>query len=289
MRIACLQMRSNTRVKDNLEALANMVEEAAQKGASYIQTPEMTSLLEKDKAALFEKIELDNEIGHANHVAKFAARLAKKYGIWLHLGSIAVKSDTQNAINRAMLFSPQGNRIASYDKIHMFDVNLENGETWCESATYKAGDKAVMVRTPQFNIGLSICYDLRFPQLFRTLAQSGCSILTCPAAFTRQTGQRHWHILLRSRAIENGAFMIAAAQGGRHEDGRETFGHSLVVNPQGKIIAELEHDNPAILICDLNLEEVNLARAQIQSLNHDVKFELSKIETTACVRQTGCD
>jgi predicted amidohydrolase len=227
---------------------------------------------------LFEKIEPDNDTDSQNSVAIAAGFLAKKHNVWLHLGSVAVMCNSEKAINRAMLFSPAGKRIASYDKIHMFDVDLPDGETWRESSAYQAGNEAVMVTTSKFSIGLSICYDLRFPQLYRALAQSSCSILTCPAAFTKQTGTDHWHTLLRSRAIENAAFMVAAAQGGCHEDGRETFGHSLIVNPRGKIIAELDHDQTGILICDLDLEEVNLARTQIQSLNHDVDFELTNID-----------
>lgn len=278
MRVACLQMCSGLSVDDNLLTLQNMIGEATGRGARYIQTPEMSSLIEKNKTNLFKKIEPDDGTIGANKVINALSDLAKTNKIWLHAGSIAIKSPSGKALNRGLLFSPDGKRIASYDKIHMFDVDLPQGESWRESATYDAGNEAIVVETEEFSLGLSICYDLRFPHLYRALAKSGAAILTCPAAFTQQTGEKHWHLMLRSRAIENGAFMIAAAQGGTHQDGRETFGHSLVIDPQGEIIAELEHDRPDILTCDIDLGLVAIARTQIQSLKHDTPFKTVVIE-----------
>jgi len=177
--------------------------------------------------------------------------------------------------NRAFLFSPQGRLVATYDKIHMFDVDLDNGESWRESATYEPGTKAVVAALPFGRLGLAVCYDLRFPQLFNAEALAGADILTVPAAFTRQTGEAHWHALLRARAIENGAFVIAAAQGGRHEDGRETFGHSMIVDPWGRIVAEADHDSPGVVLADIDLGQVAAARSKIPNLSNARAFEVA--------------
>lgn len=267
MRAACIQMRSGTQVDENLSQLAELVNQAVDRGADYIQTPEMTSILAQDRKTLFSQIEADDGTVQSNQTISFAADLAKQHGIWLHLGSIAVKLSNSKAANRALLYSPAGKRVAVYDKLHMFDVDLPNNESWRESSVYQAGEKAVIGTTGEYNLGLSICYDLRFPGLYRRLAQAGAQILTCPAAFTRQTGEAHWHSLLRARAIENGAFVIAAAQGGQHPDGRQTFGHSLIINPWGEIIGELDHDRPDILVCDIDLAQVEKARSRIPSLS----------------------
>ena len=271
MRVACLQMRSTTDLAENLATLEQMVGEAAAQGATYIQSPEMTSLIEKNPKLLLANIEADSG---QNRVVALAQNLAKRHGIWLHIGSIAARTEGEKAANRGLLFSPDGARVASYDKIHMFDVDLPNNESWCESALYQAGSEAIIAKCGGFNLGMSICYDLRFPHLYRALSQAGANILSCPAAFTKQTGEAHWHTLLRARAIENGAFMIAAAQGGTHDDGRRTYGHSMVINPWGKIIAELEHDNPAILVCDIDLKEVAQSRARIPALSNNQEFAI---------------
>lgn len=272
MRIACIQMRSTVSPAENLAYLETMVAEAAQKGAVYIQTPEMTSIIDKNPKALLSKIESDTDKDHPNSIIALASRLAKQHKIWLHLGSVAIKIANDKVANRAMLFSPQGIQTAIYDKIHMFDVDLPNGESWRESALYQPGNEAIIVETSDFTLGLAICYDLRFPHLFRQHAQKGAQILTCPAAFTKQTGEAHWHTLLRARAIENGAFMIAAAQGGTHEDGRQTYGHSIVIDPWGKTIAELDHDAPGLLIADIDLTQVDATRTRIPSLNNGRTF-----------------
>jgi len=277
MRAACIQMRSGTQVDENLSQLAELVNQATKQDADYIQTPEMTSIVAQDRKTLFSQIETDDGTSTCNRVIGFGADLAKQHGIWLHLGSIAVKISDSKAANRALLFSPDGQRMAAYDKIHMFDVDLPNNESWRESSLYQAGDRAVLCKTTEFNLGLSICYDLRFPVLYRQLAQAGAQVLTCPAAFTRQTGKAHWHALLRARAIENGAFVIAAAQGGQHQDGRETFGHSLIINPWGEIIAEINHDRPDIIVCDIELGQVEKARSRIPSLSNAEEYETVEI------------
>jgi predicted amidohydrolase len=276
MRVACLQMRSGVSPEENLATLEQMVATAASQGAHYVQTPEMTALVAQNRKILFAGIEPDDGLANqhlgSNRVIAFASDLARRHHVWLHLGSIAVRISDTKAANRGLLFAPDGTRVADYDKLHMFDVDLPNNESWRESSLYQAGNKAVMFDAGEFKVGLSICYDLRFAALYRSLAQAGAQILTCPAAFTRQTGGAHWHALLRSRAIENGAFVIAAAQGGNHEDGRETYGHSLIVNPWGEIIGELKHDHPDILICDIDLNEVDIARSRIPSLSNDRQF-----------------
>jgi predicted amidohydrolase len=277
MRVACIQMRSGTTVDDNLSALSESVSEAVTQGAEYVQTPEMSSILAQNRSVLFSQIEADDGSSGFNRVIDFGAELAKQHGIWLHLGSIAVKVSESKAANRGLVFSPDGHRVATYDKLHMFDVDLPDNETWRESSLYQAGNEAILCKTDKFILGLSICYDLRFPGLYRNLAKAGAQILSCPAAFTRQTGQAHWHSLLRARAIENGAFVVAAAQGGTHQDGRETFGHSLIINPWGEILAEANHDQPGIIVCDIDLGQVEKVRSRIPSLSNMQEYDTVKI------------
>jgi predicted amidohydrolase len=268
LRIGLVQMRSGVRQAANIEAMETAVRKAAAAGAHYVQTPEVTGLVQRDRAKAAKEISPDA----GNPVFAAAARVAAETGVWLHIGSTAVAVAGGKAFNRGALFAPDGARVAIYDKIHLFDVDLPGGESWRESASIVAGDAAVVADLPAARLGMAICYDLRFPALFRAQAQAGAAILTCPACFTRQTGQAHWHALLRARAIENGAFVLAAAQGGRHEDGRESFGHSLVVNPWGEIVAELDHDRPDVLVADLALGESGAARSRIPALEHDRHF-----------------
>lgn len=268
--VACVQMRSGTDQNANIGTMRDFVREAAGEGATYVQTPEMTGLVERGRKDLFAAISPD----YRNPVFGAASQLARELGIWLHVGSTAVKLDGDRAANRAALFSPKGERVAFYDKIHMFDVDLDNGESWRESSVYAPGDEAVVAAVGRAMIGLAICYDLRFPALFRAQAQAGSQILTVPSCFTRQTGRAHWHALLRSRAIENGAFVVAAAQGGKHDDGRESYGHSLIADPWGKVVAELDHDEPGVLVHEIDIGEVIAARSKIQSLRHDRHFDL---------------
>lgn len=271
--IACIQMRSGRTVPQNISDMERLVQEAASKGATYILTPEMTGLLERNRSEQFEKTRWQDD----DETFRAAQNLARGLGIWLHVGSTAIRVAEDRLANRAGLFSPQGELVATYDKIHMFDVDLDNGESWRESSVYQPGAIARTVPVDGFILGLSVCYDIRFPDLYRQMAKSGAQVLTCPAAFTRQTGEAHWHTLLKARAIENGAYMIAAAQGGKHEDGRETFGHSLVVNPWGEIIAELDNDEPGYLVAEIDLNEVSKARKKIPNLRNNRAFELETL------------
>ena len=259
---ACLQIRSGVRVKDNLDRLITLFEEAVIGGADYIQTPEMTNILQPDRPSFFEEITSENEDILLKEMCK-QARLHKKY---LHLGSLALKIGDKQATNRGFMINTEGYIIARYDKIHMFDITLKNGTIYKESAAYLAGNRPIIAKTPLGNFGMTICYDMRFPQLYRHLAQNGATILTAPSSFTVPTGVAHWHILLRARAIETGSFVIAAAQGGKHECGRETYGHSLIINPWGEIIAEKTDDNEGVIYADINLDEVSDTRQRIPSL-----------------------
>lgn len=268
LKVACVQMRSGTDIDANIAAMEGFIREAAAQGATYVQTPEMTGILQRDTKALFASISADKD----DRVFAKASALAKELGIWVHIGSTAIDRGDGKAANRAGLFSPSGERVASYDKIHMFDVDLANGESWRESKVYNPGDQCVVSRINEIPLGIAICYDMRFPHLFRAQAKQGAEILTSPSSFTRQTGEAHWHILLRSRAIENGAFMIAAAQSGVHEDGRETYGHSLIINPWGEIIGELDHNEPGIVVAELDLSEVAKARQRIPGLANEREF-----------------
>ncbi|WP_315924968.1 carbon-nitrogen hydrolase family protein [Mesorhizobium sp. SP-1A] len=267
---AVVQMRSGTDPKRNAADMERLVREAAAQGASYIQTPETTGAMVRDKdarTAAFTGEDKDVTVATAQ-------RLAKELGVHLHLGSTAILRDDGKLANRAFLFAPDGSRIVTYDKIHMFDVDLDNGESWRESSAYEPGRDAVVADVAGAKLGFAVCYDLRFPQLFRTEALAGAEILTVPAAFTRQTGEAHWHVLLRARAIENGAFVIAAAQGGRHEDGRETYGHSLIVDPWGRILAEVDSDEPGVAVAEIDPAQSSAARKKIPNLKNAREFAL---------------
>jgi predicted amidohydrolase len=268
-RIALVQMRSGRAPVANIDAAVKLIGEAKTGGADYVQTPEMTNLLVRSRTELMEKISPEES---DPGLATFQ-ELARKLGIWLHIGSLAVKVSTDRAANRGFLIGPKGDIAARYDKIHMFDVDLAGGESYRESANYRAGDIAVVADLPWGRLGLSICYDLRFPALYRALAEAGASFLAIPSAFTRQTGEAHWHTLMRARAIENGSYVLAAAQGGTHEDGRETFGHSLVVDPWGKIVAE-GGTEPGVVFADIDPAVIATVRGRIPSLEHGRRFEI---------------
>ena len=273
LRVAALQMRSATDIARNVAAFEDLAREAAAKGARYVQSPEMTGALVRDREALRAQI----TSAEKDILVSRASELAAELGIHLHIGSTAIARNDGKVANRAFLFGPDGALITTYDKIHMFDVDLDKGESWRESATYEPGRETVVVDLGDARLGLSICYDLRFPQLFRAQALAGAQVLTLPAAFTRQTGEAHWHVLLRARAIENGAFLIAAAQGGKHEDGRETFGHSMIVDPWGAIVAEADHDEPAVVIADIDLAASAAARAKVPNLANARPFEVKTV------------
>lgn len=269
---ACVQMRGGRDPAANREAAVTAVREAAAAGAAYVQTPETTSLIERDREALFA------HVGPQDSDATLAAlrEVAREQKIVLQIGSLAI-CEGEKIANRAFLIDTDGTIRASYDKLHLYDVDLPNGESWRESATYSGGACAVVAETPLAAFGITICYDLRFPALYRALAEAGATVLTAPACFTRQTGEAHWHILQRARAIETGSFMISAAQGGRHEDGRETFGHSLIVDPWGRILADAEGDAPGIILAEIDLARVADARARIPTLAHARPFDVRRV------------
>jgi predicted amidohydrolase len=267
---ALLQMRTGRDVARNIDDLIGLASDATGQGARFLQSPEMSNILERDRARLFEAVRSEEEDPMLAAVRDFARR----YSVSFHLGSIAVKSGDRLA-NRGFLVDSQGDIVARYSKMHLFDVDLPNGETWRESATYQAGDCAVLAPAAGALIGIGICYDLRFPALFHALAQEGAEILTAPACFTRQTGEAHWHVLQRARAIETGSYMISAAQGGRHEDGRESYGHSIIVDPWGRVVAEGE-DQPGVFLAEIDLEQVMEARSRIPALRHARAITVSR-------------
>lgn len=260
LRVAAIQLRSGIEPAANRAAAMPLLREAAIAGARFIATPENTLRLDRDRERMLAAV--GPEEGDAE--LKAWARAAQELGVWLLLGSGAIASGAGKVFNRSFVFTPDGKIAARYDKINLFDVTLGGGENYRESETVEGGAKAVLFEGPSSaKIGLTICYDLRFAPLYSALANAGAEIIAVPAAFTVPTGQAHWDTLLRARAIETAAFVIAPAQGGRHEDGRATYGHTLIVDPWGKVIAKLDHDEPGVLIADLDLEMVAAARAKI--------------------------
>lgn len=270
---AAIQMCSGVDPKKNAQDMERLVREAVSQGAVYVQTPEMTGALQRDRSAL--KAVLKDENGDI--IVATAARLARELGIYVHVGSTAIARPDGKIANRGFLFAPDGARICTYDKIHMFDVDLDNGESWRESAAYEPGNEARIAQLPLATFGFAICYDVRFPSLFRTEAVAGAQVLTVPAAFTKQTGEAHWEILLRARAIENGAFIIAAAQGGTHEDGRETFGHSMIIDPWGKILAAAGGAGEQVILADIDPAQVAAVRGKIPNLKNARDFQLDTV------------
>jgi predicted amidohydrolase len=268
-RVGLIQMRSGTAPQANMDAAVRLIGEAKTGGADYVQTPEMTNILESSRERLFAAIVPEEQDAS---LATFR-ELARALQLYVHVGSLAIKASADKAVNRSFLIDRRGEIVARYDKIHMFDVDLKGGESYRESRSYRPGDLAVLTDLPWGRLGLTICYDLRFPALYRALAEAGATLLAIPSAFTRQTGEAHWHVLMRARAIENGSFVLAAAQGGDHENGRATFGHSLVVDPWGKIIAEGSTE-PGVVFADIDPAEVSAARGRIPSLQHGRRFEI---------------
>lgn len=281
-RAALVQMRSGREVGPNLDAAVSAIRQAAEGGAEFVQTPENTSLMELSSKRLFANAEPEE----GNPAVEGFAALAAELGIWLHTGSIAIRVSDTKVANRAFLFGPDGKIVARYNKIHMFDVDLPGGESYRESKNYKPGEEAVLANLPWGRIGITTCYDLRFPALYRALAKAGADFLTVPSAFTRQTGEAHWHVLLRARAIETGCFVFAAAQGGDHENGRSTYGHSLIVSPWGEVIAEAGID-PEVVFADIDVSQVADARARIPSLQHDRPFEIAAPDEPSSVREAS--
>ncbi|WP_332691158.1 carbon-nitrogen hydrolase family protein [Devosia sp.] len=268
MKIAAIQMRSGLDPDANLAALEPMLAEAAAAGAQYALTPEVTMIFPENREQL-AKVAAPFE-GHPQ--LRLVGELARQYGMHIHIGSLAVPLEDGRFANRSVLFGPDGGIAATYDKIHLFDATIAGLNAYRESATYAGGEAAVTAPLGDFTLGMSICYDMRFPKLYNSLANAGANLIAVPAAFTVPTGQAHWHVLLRARAIETGSYVIAAAQGGQHANGRATYGHSLLIDPWGRIIAELDHDEPGLLVADIDASLVADARERIPALANARNF-----------------
>lgn len=261
-RIAVLQMTSGIDPAANARTLVSAAQHAAQGGAKMLFTPEMTGLLDRDRVRAAGKI-----VDEAADPVLAAARVAAQTnGVWIAVGSLAIRGGGERLANRSFVINPAGEIAARYDKMHMFDVALDSGETWQESRAYQPGDAPVVVETPAGRLGLAICYDLRFPALFDALGHARCDVIAVPAAFTRPTGRDHWHVLQRARAIEASAFVIAAAQVGTHEDGRETYGHSMVIDPWGEVLLDMGGEGPGLGFAELDSARIAAVRRQLPSL-----------------------
>jgi len=267
-RAACVQLRSTDAVADNIALASELIRAARSAGAHFVATPENTTLMAPDGGA---KLELAFPENLDPALPVFRA-LTEELGIWLLVGSLAIKISDVKTANRSYLIDPKGRVCARYSKIHLFDVNLPSGESYRESDTVEAGNEAVVAALPWGAIGLTVCYDLRFPDLYRRLAKKGAFMFTAPSAFTETTGKAHWHALVRARAIENGAFVIAPAQGGKHANGRVTYGHSLIVGPWGEVLAE-GGTEPGVFMADIDPEVSAEARARIPNLEHERPFK----------------
>jgi predicted amidohydrolase len=267
---ACVQMRTGLDIAANIASASALIREAKAKGADFIATPEMTSLFEAETDALFAKTKPEAE----DTALKAFRALAHELKVWLLIGSLPIRVAERQCANRSFLIDPSGKVVTTYDKIHMFDVDLPGGEVYRESRNYRPGEVAVVADLPWGKLGLTVCYDLRFPQLYRALAKAGASFITIPAAFTHTTGLAHWHVLQRARAVETGCFIIAPAQAGTHENKRRTFGHSLIVAPWGEILAEAGEE-PGVIVADIDPAKVTEARGRVPALAHDRRFTLS--------------
>ena len=265
MRIAVYQARTGIDPAANARDLAGAVAEAAAGGAAMLFTPEMSGLLDRDRERASPHYRREEDDPVLAEVRTAAARA----GIWVALGSLALRAeDGQRLVNRSFLIDDHGDVRARYDKMHLFDVDLPTGESWRESASFVPGGQAVVAATPLGFLGLSVCYDLRFAGLFAALSDAGATVLSVPAAFTVPTGEAHWHVLLRARAIESACFVVAAAQSGTHDDGRATYGHSLVVDPWGRILLDMGDESPAVGFADLDMEELAAVRTRLPVLTH---------------------
>ena len=277
MRVAALQMRSGTQPGPNLAELDRLAGEAAARGATYALSPEVTVVFAENR----EGLSAVAGPWENNPAIAEAAEIARHHRLNLHLGSLAVALPDGRFANRSVLFRPDGSIAATYDKVHLFDATLPGVREYRESATYAGGDQAIVSDAPGFQLGFTICYDVRFPALHRALGEAGAEVLAVPAAFTKPTGEAHWHVLLRARAIETGCYVIAAAQAGSHENGRQTYGHSMIIDPWGKIIAELDGETPGVAIADLDLAAVADARGRVPALANARPFSLSVNHTGA--------
>jgi predicted amidohydrolase len=269
MKVGLIQTRTPATPQAALEHVLPLVREAAQAGAELIATPEGVNVLQRDREKLLPLLRpLEQDV-----VVTGLRDAARELGVAILVGSALVRREDGKAANREALITPDGQIAATYDKLHMFDVDLPNGESARESETYEPGERAVLAEAAGARLGLTICYDIRFPALYRALALAGAEVLTVPAAFTRPTGEAHWEVLLRARAIETGSFVLAPAQGGRHEDGRGTWGHSLVVGPWGEVLGRLDHDEPGVLLAELDLAAPAKARQAIPALKNARTFQ----------------
>jgi len=269
--VGCVQLNAGNDVAANLNAASELVRAAARQGAQLIALPEYCTLLDGSGRIMREQSPEEGA-----HVAlPVMQSLARETGAWLLVGSLTVKLPDARMANRSYLISAEGGIVARYDKIHMFDVTLPGGKVIRESSAYGPGDEAVVAATPWGDLGMTVCYDLRFPQLFRALAQAGAVMIAVPSSFQRETGPAHWHALLRARAIENAVWMIAPAMCGEHPNGRSTYGHSLIIDPWGKVVAELD-DQPGITVAEIDIDRVTKVRGMLPSLTHDRAFELRR-------------
>jgi deaminated glutathione amidase len=268
---AMVQMRTGLLPPANLEQGTKLIREAAALGADYVLTPEVSNMIQSNRQAMFENLAAEED----DLSLKGYRALAAELKIHLHIGSLALRASPERAVNRSFLIGPDGTVIASYDKIHMFDIDLPDGESYRESANYQPGETAVIADLPWGRIGLTICYDVRFPALYRALAESGASFLTVPSAFTVRTGEAHWHTLLRARAIENGCFVFAAAQAGTHESKRQSYGHSLIIDPWGTILAEGSATETGVFLAKIDPAKVETARKTVPSLQHGRRFSVT--------------
>ena len=270
IKAAVIQLCSTGQIEQNLDAAGALIRQAAADGAGFVATPEMTHILQRSPKRLFGAISEEADDGGVTYFST----LARELKIDLLIGSLAIKTGESRAANRSFLFDKNGKITARYDKIHLFDVTVSRAETWKESNVYDRGEGAVLADIDGAKLGLSICYDLRFAKLYRHYARSGAQILTVPAAFTRPTGEAHWESLLRARAIETSSFVIAPAQGGAHEDGRATWGRSMIVGPWGRVRAILAHDEPGYICAELDIEDVISARAKIPAWDYEPDYNL---------------
>ena len=267
VRAACVQMTSGIEIAGNIEISSALIREAHAAGAQIVGLPEVANLCQQRRRLALEAARTESE-----EPALIAWRaLADELGIWLLAGSMVVKVAADKLVNRGYMIGPDGAIIATYDKLHMFDVDLPNGERYRESDLFQAGDRAVLVDTPWGGLGMTICYDIRFPQLYRALAKAGARMIWAPAAFTRTSGKAHWHVLQRARAIETGSWILSPAQCGDHEDGRSTYGHAIIVSPWGEVVADAG-EKPGYIVADIDLEKSDQARHAIPSLRHDREF-----------------
>jgi predicted amidohydrolase len=281
MKVGLIQTRTPATHEAALDHVLPLVRDAAGAGATLIATPEGTNVLQKDRTRLLPTLKsLEDDL-----VVTGLREAARSLGVWLLIGSALVRREDGKAANRSALVSPRGEVVATYDKLHMFDVDLPSGESARESETYEPGDRAVVAQAGEARLGLTVCYDMRFPALYRSLALAGADVIAVPSAFTRPTGEAHWEVLLRARAIETGSFVLAPAQGGRHEDGRGTWGRSIAIGPWGEVLARLDHDEPGVLLAELDLAAAGKARAAIPALKNARDFAAPKILSPKILNQ----